>query len=144
MCYPGQNFDMSVPVLEETAIDEPGLLDLAERFHDQHEAERGFAFRNQQPLLRGLRLVARGRTPKPEQLAELGLLMHADAARTGTRAAYFGDGFVDAATYDGARLGPGVEITGPALVEEPFTVVVIPPGGRARIDETGTYQLELA
>ena len=57
MCYPGQNFDMSVPVLEGPELDEPGLLDLAERFHDQHEAERGFAFRNQQPLLRGVRLV---------------------------------------------------------------------------------------
>ena len=45
MCYPGQNFDMSVPVPEGTALDEAGLLDLAERFHDQHEAERGFCFR---------------------------------------------------------------------------------------------------
>ena len=143
MCYPGQNFDMSVPLLEATAIDEPGLLDLAERFHDQHEAERGFAFRNQQPLLRGLRLIARGRTPKPEHLAVLGTLVIADAARTGTRAAYFGDGFVDTPVYDGAQLGSGVEIEGPALVEEPFTVVVVPPGARARIDETGTYQLDL-
>ncbi len=72
MCYPGQNFDMSVPVLEGPDLDETALLDLTERFHDQHEAERGFAFRNQQPLLRGVRLVARGRTPKPAQLAALG------------------------------------------------------------------------
>src|SRR6202035_3789843 len=35
MCYPGQNFDMSVPVPEGVRLDEPGLLDLAERFHDQ-------------------------------------------------------------------------------------------------------------
>jgi N-methylhydantoinase A len=143
MCYPGQNFDMSVPVLEETAIDEPGLLDLAERFHDQHEAERGFAFRNQQPLLRGLRLVARGRTPKPDQLAELGTLALADAARTGTRLAYFGDGFVETPVYDGAQLGPGADVIGPALIEEPFTVVVVPPGGRAHLDDSGNYELTL-
>jgi N-methylhydantoinase A/oxoprolinase/acetone carboxylase beta subunit len=78
MCYPGQNFDMSVPVLEGPELDEPALLDLTERFHDQHEAERGFAFRNQQPLLRGVRLVTRGRTPKPAHLAELGTLVVAD------------------------------------------------------------------
>jgi N-methylhydantoinase A len=143
MCYPGQNFDMSVPLLEGPAIDEPGLLDLAERFHDQHEAERGFAFRNQQPLLRGVRLIARGRTPKPDHLAELGTLTLADSARTGTRPAYFGEGFVDTAVFDGARLGPGAEVQGPALIEEPFTVVVVPPGGRVRLDETGNYQLEL-
>ena len=72
MCYPGQNFDMSVPVPEGTALDEAGLLDLAERFHDQHEADRGFCFRSQQPLVRGVRLVARGTTPKPDHFAELG------------------------------------------------------------------------
>jgi N-methylhydantoinase A len=143
MCYPGQNFDMSVPVLEGPELDEPALLDLTERFHDQHEAERGFAFRNQQPLLRGVRLVARGRTPKPAQLAALGELALADDARTGTRPAYFGDGFVDAAVYDGVRLGPGAEVHGPALVEEPFTVIVVPPGARARIDDTGNYDLTL-
>jgi N-methylhydantoinase A len=143
MCYPGQNFDMSVPVLEGPELDETALLDLTERVHDQHEAERGFAFRNQQPLLRGVRLVARGRTPKPAQLAALGELALSDEARTGTRPAYFGDGFVDASVFDGARLGPGAEVHGPALVEEPFTVVVVPPGARARVDDTGNYELTL-
>ncbi len=143
MCYPGQNFDMSVPVIEGAELDEPGLLDLAGRFHDQHEAERGFAFRSQQPLLRGMRLIARGRTPKPARFAELGELATADAARTGSRPAYFGDGFVDATVYDGPALGPGVEILGPALIEEPFTVVVVPPHSRVRLDEQGNYSLEL-
>jgi N-methylhydantoinase A len=143
MCYPGQNFDMSVAVPEGTAIDDPGLLDLAERFHDQHQAERGFAFRNQQPLLRGVRLVARGTTPKPARLAELGALDVAESARTGSRPAYFADGFVDTPTYDGAQLGPGAEVQGPALIEEPFTVVVVPPGGSARVDDAGNYELSL-
>ncbi len=60
MCYPGQNFDMSVPVPETTQLGETGLLDLAERFHAQHERERGFCFTNMQPVLRGVRVVARG------------------------------------------------------------------------------------
>ena len=66
MCYPGQNFDMSVPVPEGAALDEPGLLDLAERFHDQHEAERGFCFRSQQPVrARRARHRARASRPSP-------------------------------------------------------------------------------
>ena len=85
MCYPGQNFDMSVPVPEGVALDEPGLLDLAERFHDQHEAERGFCFRSQQPLLRGVRVIARGTTPKPDHFAETGTRRRRDA---GARAAH--------------------------------------------------------
>src|SRR5450631_206636 len=132
MAYPGQNFDMSVPVPEAENLGETGLLDLAERFHDQHESDRGFSFRSQQPLLRGVRILARGRTPKPDHLAELGTLEVADSARQGTRPAHFGNGYVDTAVYDGAALGVGAEVHGPALVEEPFTVVVVPPDARAR------------
>jgi N-methylhydantoinase A/oxoprolinase/acetone carboxylase beta subunit len=34
-------------------------------------------------------------------------------------------------------------VHGPALVEEPFTVLVVPPGARARVDDAGNYALEL-
>ncbi len=143
MCYPGQNFDMSVPVPEGTTLDEPGLLDLAERFHDQHESERGFCFRSQQPVLRGVRVVARGTTPKPDHFAELGAAADAADARHGTRAAYWGEGFVDTPVYDGTRLGPGATIDGPALIEEPFTVVALPPGTRATLDPRGNYVISV-
>ena len=149
MCYPGQNFDMSVPVPEGEGLNEAGLLDLTERFHEQHERDRGFCFRNQQPLLRGVRLVSRGRTPKPGHLAETGTVTDAEQARRGTRAAYFGpelvgSGYLDTPVYDGAALGPGAEVRGPALVEEPFTVVVLPPGHVARVDDHGNYVLRPA
>ncbi len=139
MCYPGQNFDMSVPVPEGVALDEPGLLDLAERFHDQHATERGFCFRSQQPLLRGVRVIARGTTPKPDHLAETGALADAEQARRGTRPAYWGDGFVDTPVYDGTKLGAGATIAGPALIEEPYTVVVLPPDATATLDGLGNY-----
>jgi N-methylhydantoinase A len=141
MCYPGQNFDMSVPVPEGTSLDEPGLLDLMERFHDQHQSDRGFSFRNQQPLLRGVRLVARGETPKPSHLAEMGSAGEAAEARAGTRPAYFGVEFVDTPVYSGPRLAPGAEMQGPALIEEPFTVVVVPPSWVACLDDLGNYEL---
>ncbi|HWS45719.1 MAG TPA: hydantoinase/oxoprolinase family protein [Acidimicrobiia bacterium] len=143
MCYPGQNFDMSVPVPEGVGLDEPGLLDLAERFHDQHQTERGFCFRSQQPVLRGVRVIARGTTHKPDHLAELGTITDSAQARRGTRAAHFGEGFVDTPVYEGARLGPGARIDGPALIEEPFTVVVLPPGTSATLDAQGNYVVSL-
>jgi N-methylhydantoinase A len=139
MCYPGQNFDMSVPAPEGTSLDEPGLLDLAERFHDQHLAERGFCFRTQQPVVRGVRIVARGRTPKPDHFAELGPVTNARHAQKGGRAAFWGTDWVDTAVYDGTVLAPGAEVAGPALVEEPFTVVVVPPDAVARLDPLGNY-----
>jgi N-methylhydantoinase A len=143
MCYPGQNFDMSVPVPEGDRIDEVGLLDLAERFHDQHEIERGFCFRNQQPLVRGVRFVARGTTPKPPRFAELGAITDVSQAQKGNRPAYFGADFIDTPIYDGPALGPGATLVGPALIEEPFTVVVVPPGATAELDDLGNYTISL-
>jgi N-methylhydantoinase A len=143
MCYPGQNFDMSVPVPEGVALDEPGLLDLAERFHDQHESERGFCFRSQQPLMRGVRVIARGTTLKPDHLAETGTVADADQARRSARRAYWGDGFVETPVYDGTRLGVGATVAGPALIEEPFTVVVVPPDATATLDHLGNYVISV-
>jgi len=141
MCYPGQNFDMSVPTSADVAEDD--LIGLAERFHAQHEAERGFCFRNQPPLIRGVRLVARVATPKPDRFAVLGSVSDPAAARLGSRPAYFGVEFVDSPVYDGTVLADGVEIAGPALVQEPFTVIVVPPGARLTLDATGNYELHL-
>jgi len=91
-----------------------------------------------------VRFVARGTTPKPDHFAELGSVTDAEQARKGSRDAYFGVEFVDTPVYDGPALGPGATITGPALIEEPFTVVVVPPGATARLDELGNYDLTLS
>ncbi len=141
LCYPGQNFDLQVPV-------PPGdvnLTTLANAFHDLHERDRGYAFRSAQPQLRQVRVVTTGPTDKPEQPANVGN-SNAESAVKGRRSAYFGDaasgGFLDATVYDGPALAAGSRIAGPALVEEPFTVVVVGPGQSLTLDEHGTYHLE--
>jgi N-methylhydantoinase A len=141
MAYPGQNFDMSVPVPEGADLTDATLLDLAERFHDQHESDRGFAFRNQQPIVRGVRMTARGTTPKPDHLGEPGIVTDVTRARKGTRPVYFGVDFVDTPVFDGPALGIGSVVVGPALIEEPFTVVVVPPGTECRLAEHLSYEL---
>ena len=67
----------------------------------------------------------------------------ASAAGKGSRAVWFGDDFVDTPVYDGGVLGPGAAFDGPALIEEPFTVVVVPPGAGARLDDHGNYDIRL-
>jgi N-methylhydantoinase A len=143
MCYHGQNFDMSVPLPEGEALSEEHLLDLADRFHHQHEAARGFAFPTQQPLVRGVRMVHRGATPKPPVLAPMGDVTRASDARTGSRPVHMGEGFADVPTYDGSSLGAGARIEGPALIEEPFTVVVLATSDVAALDEHGNYDIRI-
>ena len=143
LCYPGQNFDMSIPVTEGPALSGDGLLALAQRFHETHEADRGFSFRRQEPLLRSLRVVTTGATTPPAQPAPPGSKTP-DQARKGARPAHFGDAFVDTDVYDGPALAAGSRITGPALVEEPFTVVVVAPGQTLTLDKHGTYELRVS
>jgi N-methylhydantoinase A len=60
----------------------------------------------------------------------------AAAAQTGTRAVYFrehGD-FAPTPLYDRARLRPGAVLEGPAIVEQPDSTVLLPPGTTARVD----------
>jgi N-methylhydantoinase A len=43
--------------------------------------------------------------------------------------------------YDGARLGAGDGIEGPAVIEEETTTIVVEPGWSATLHETGAYLL---
>ncbi|HEY4864295.1 MAG TPA: hydantoinase/oxoprolinase family protein [Candidatus Dormibacteraeota bacterium] len=68
----------------------------------------------------------------------------ASAARTGQREAYWPalGAFAEAAVFDEAVLRPGNVIQGPALVESPFTTIVITPDRQYRIDEHGLGFIE--
>ncbi|HMK80331.1 MAG TPA: hydantoinase B/oxoprolinase family protein, partial [Xanthobacteraceae bacterium] len=63
--------------------------------------------------------------------------------RKGSRQAWFGDGFVEAAVYDRYALSPGDTIAGPAIVEEREATTVVPPGDTLRVDETLNLRLTI-
>ena len=54
------------------------------------------------------------------------------------------DGIVEVDVYDGSKLSPGHEFKGAALVDSMDTTVWVPEGGSARIDERGTFIMEVA
>jgi N-methylhydantoinase A len=66
-------------------------------------------------------------------------------ALKGTRPAYFSEaaGFVDTTVHDRARLRPGDEVRGPAVVEEEGSTLVIGPGGVARVAKSGNLLVTL-
>ena len=57
----------------------------------------------------------------------------------GSRSCFFNNRFVNTPIYDSSRLGPGILIRGPAIVEEPTTTVVIPKGFDCSLDEYENY-----
>jgi N-methylhydantoinase A len=57
----------------------------------------------------------------------------------GTRPAYFPEagGWVETAVYDRARLPAGFAFTGPAVVEEEGSTLVVGPAAAARVLDSG-------
>ena len=41
--------------------------------------------------------------------------------------------------YDGPSIRAGQKIAGPAIIEEPFTTVVVPPRWTVKLDRLGNY-----
>lgn len=84
-----------------------------------------------------------GRVPRPEPSV---IPENADvaAAKTDSRPMIFSaDGAsVDAPVYDGAKLGAGCRIAGPAVVEEETTTLVVEPGWTLSVDKRGVYVLK--
>jgi N-methylhydantoinase A len=59
------------------------------------------------------------------------------------REVYFGagSGWTTTPIYDGEALEAGAGVTGPAIVEEPDTTIVVYPGWGCRLDESHVYHL---
>jgi N-methylhydantoinase A len=139
MCYPGQTFDMPVPLPGRGPITRRALDATVERFHALHEELHTYASRDQEPILRGVRLKAVAVEDKPA-LPRVSRKARGNP-RVGSRKAYFDGRFVPTPVYDGPRLVPGQTVIGPAIVEEPFTTVVVYPQQRATVDQHGNYHL---
>jgi N-methylhydantoinase A len=140
LCYPGQTFDMAVPMPGRGGpVTAKAMADTVERFHRQHETLHTYASRDQEPILRGLRVKAVAVEEKPT-LPRLSRKSRGNP-RVGARKAFFGGRYLPTPVYDGPRLVPGQTILGPAIVEEPFTTIVIYPAQRATVDPWGNYSI---
>ncbi len=140
LCYPGQTFDMTVPLAAANGrLTARDLAATVERFHALHEELHTYASRDEHPILRGVRLTLVGVTEKP-QLPRVGRSSSKPPLK-GRRQAYFGGRFVNAPIYDGPRVRVGHKINGPAIIEEPFTTIVLHPKQSATLDRWGNYHI---
>ncbi len=146
LCYPGQTFDMAVPAVTDDAgrVSDAQLRETVEAFHDLHEELHTYAVREEEPVVRAVRLQTVGRTPKPGLRAYPHVTTPVGAALRSRRPAFFDGRFEDTPVYDGDELGHGHEIAGPAIVEERFTTIVIHPDQTARIDSDGNYVITIS
>ena len=129
-----QNQEHTTEVLLKGAVTDAALEQIAEDFHNAYERE--YTYRLEAPVeMVGIHLVARAEVGKLEMVpAKLEVNNANDAIKGSRKVDYALEGQHEATIYDGDKLTPGMHFTGPAIVEDSGTTIVIHPGNKVSID----------
>jgi N-methylhydantoinase A len=142
MRYVGQNYELPIPVRDgEVSVDT--LADLRSAFHRAHEQAYGYAADDEPVQLVTFRLEAFGVVSPPE-LDTLAAGEDLTDALAGHRHVWLpeADGWSDVPLYDRTKLGAGMVVQGPAIVEQMDSTTVILPDQRATVDRYGNLIIE--
>jgi N-methylhydantoinase A len=142
MRFVGQGSEVEVVVPEVG----PGWQDeVRRRFAEQYEERFGtLAPADVEVEVLTWRVTSRG--PRPDARLELPAAEAGGDSLVGTRPAWFPEteGYVDADVHDRRRLTPGAVVEGPALVQEPESTLVLPPGTSCSVEKDGSLLVDLA
>ncbi|MDW6022593.1 hydantoinase/oxoprolinase family protein [Mesorhizobium sp. BAC0120] len=125
------------------AITDARLAEIEAAFHETYERE--YTYRLDAPVeMVGIHLVGSAEVGKLTMKKREATGASAQAALKGHRDVdYALEGIHKAAIYDGTKLEPGMAFSGPAIVEDPGTTVVVHPGNRVEIDGYGNIHIQL-
>jgi N-methylhydantoinase A len=129
--YVGQSYELTIAAGD----------DLAGRFHREHDRAYGFSAATEPIECVSLRLTTVGRIAKPP-------LRRVEARKAPSpkerRDVHFAEagGYVDCPIYDRYALGRDAALSGPAVVEEFDSTIVVHPGYAARVDEFGNLLIQ--
>jgi len=143
--YPAQIHELTIPISSDGELTESSIAEMEQSFHDLHE--RMFTYNvSESPVdLFHWRVVAHRKVDSPEAPEFAATTQSLSAAEKGKRRVYFGDidDYRETQIYNGDKLERGMEVTGPAVVEEATTTVVVFPGQKLEVNEFGDYVLDL-
>jgi N-methylhydantoinase A len=135
MRYVGQGHEVSVP-LPEGRLNEKHLENIQSGFEQVYRSLYGRKGPDVPLEVINWRVVASGPTPETDFCFPRETNGRANALK-GKRRAYFPehDGYIETPVYDRYALAPGASFSGPAIVEERESTLIVGPGGRGRVDE---------
>jgi N-methylhydantoinase A len=133
--FRGQGHELSVPVPAGTLTPDH-LLEAADAFRELYAQVYGI--RQEYPVqLVNFRTRIVGEVPKLELGRSPPAVGGPERALKKARPVYFrrAGGFVDTPVYERVRLAAGDAIAGPAVVEEPDSTTIVPPGYRLEVGD---------
>jgi N-methylhydantoinase A/oxoprolinase/acetone carboxylase beta subunit len=140
MRYVGQAYELEVPIVAPLAAAD--VLAAQAHFHSAHERVYGYARGGQPVEFVNFRATHTLPQPRPLLRTPEGAPRGMATAEVGERRVYFpATGFVPTAIFDRARLSLDRRLEGPAIVEQPDTTTVIPPGYVALVERSGNLRI---
>jgi N-methylhydantoinase A/oxoprolinase/acetone carboxylase beta subunit len=140
--YVGQGFELTVPV-PSGRLDAGALARVRASFDEIYAARYGYAQPKEPVEVVTWKLSAIGGATRVS-LAKAPDTPAAGGVK-GRRRAYFPEtgGWVDCPIYDRYKLGAGMRLAGPAIIEERESTSVLPPGVAATVDEYANLVAEI-
>ncbi|AGL02211.1 oxoprolinase family protein [Desulfoscipio gibsoniae] len=137
--YTGEIFEITVLLDFNNGITRQSIADAIREFHLEHERRYGFDRPDEPVELVNVRLKMI--IPQLDDTPSWKGLNDTDYKKAikGYREVYFRSSFafMTIPVYERKLLGVGIEVAGPAIIEEPETTVVVPPDFKFRIDVHG-------
>jgi N-methylhydantoinase A len=134
--YVGQFHEVSAPFDGPTH----GFAQLTESFDALHQKLYGYSLPGEPVEALHWRLTAIGRTEQPSRGGKAPSPKKRATVKK-QRGVIFERQEVKTDVYDGGDLSSHTGIQGPAIVEEPTTTIVVPPGCRLLVNEFGDYSV---
>lgn len=136
--YRGQAYELTVSA-PAGCIDEAWAAEMARRFHDQHQLTYGHSSSGLPVEIVSLRVTSNGLVPKPRIHEIASASEPISTAVTGHRPVWFEKAgpVSDCPVYDRYALRAGHAFSGPAIVEEMDSTVVVYPGWKVEVDKYG-------
>ncbi len=139
--YVGQFNEVEVVGFADGNVSREALDEVVAAFHARHDALYGYSMPGAPVELINLRVSARGQTDKPQLGRSPDGGADASGAVRGRREAYVDGEFQTVPVYDGLKLVNGNVVSGPAIVDQPTTTIVVPEDFELACDEYDNYLL---
>lgn len=139
--YHMQNYELSIS-LPEGKLNSEGLETLCRTFHMEHERNYGYCDQSQKVELVNFRMSAIGCRKKPELASNVGKDSKVLVARSERDVFFNGYGTIRCPIYHKDELPTGISFSGPAIVEQMDTTVVITPSWKCIVDRWGNICMD--
>src|SRR5271155_752023 len=140
LLFRGQSHVFRVPVTAPGFDSDTVLADFIERYKRRFDIE----LPEMTAMLANLRTTVIGQRAPVDLATFAPAIGGSEAPRpSGARQVRFNGGWFDTAIFDRASLGRGATLTGPAIVEQPDTTVVVDPGATAVVDGFGNLAISV-